>query len=222
MNEPLPRTAFDHSELGAIDTIETAARLRTGELEAEEVITAAIARSQTLGPILNAIPAETYDSALERARGPIQGPFAGVPTFLKALDDQKGVSTDFGSAAWRGRVGRRTEPFLTHMLDTGLIRLGTSATPEAGLSATTEPLAHGPTRNPWNLVHTPGGSSGGAAALVAARVVPIAHGSDAGGSIRIPSSACGLVGLKVGRERRFASTSLSAPPWRARRPSSAT
>jgi amidase len=197
-------TAFDDSELGRLDAVETAARIRAGELRPDEAVAAAVARARALEPALNAIPTETYDAALERARGPLDGPFAGVSTFVKAIDDVAGVVNDHGSRAWAGHRPRRTEPFVAAYLATGLVSLGLSAAPESGLTGTTEPLAHGPSHNPWNLAHTPGGSSGGAGALVAARVVPVAHGSDGGGSIRIPAAFCGLVGLKPSRGRRFA------------------
>jgi amidase len=183
--------------------VETAARIRAGALEREEVIAAAIERARALGPALNAIPVETYDAARRRAQRPLAGPFAGVPTFVKCIDDLAGVVNDRASRAWAGHVSEHTEPFVEALLGTGLVSLGKSSAPECGLTGTTEPLARGPTRNPWNLSRTPGGSSGGAGALVAARVVPIAHGSDGGGSIRIPAAFCGLVGLKPSRERRF-------------------
>jgi amidase len=197
-------TAFDTSELGQLDAVETAARIRAGDLKAEEVVAAAVERARALEPALNAVPTETYAAALGRTGRPLSGPFAGVPTFVKGLDDVAGVVNDHGSRAYAGHVPARTEPFVEAFLATGLVSLGKSAAPESGLTGTTEPLAHGPTRNPWRLSHTPGGSSGGAGALVAARVVPLAHGSDGGGSIRIPASFCGLVGLKPSRERRFA------------------
>jgi amidase len=149
------------------------------------------------------VPTASYDAALERARRPLSGPFAGVPTFVKGIDDLAGVVNDHASRAWAGHQPARTEPFVAAFLETGLVSLGMSASPESGLTGTTESLAHGPTHNPWSLAHSPGGSSGGAGALVAARVVPIAHGSDGGGSIRIPAGWCGLVGLKPSRGRGF-------------------
>jgi amidase len=197
---------LDTSELGRLDAVETAARIRNGELSPEEVVAAAIERARALAPALNAVPTQTYAAALERAQQPLGGPFAGVPTFVKGIDDLAGVVNDHGSRAYAGHVSDRTEAFVAALLATGLVSLGKSASPECGLTGTTEPLAHGPTRNPWRLTHTPGGSSGGAGALVSARVVPLAHGSDGGGSIRIPAAFCGLVGLKPSRERRFAPT----------------
>lgn len=193
----------DRSELGALDAVETASRIRAGELSGSEVVAAAVKRAESLGDGLNAVPWQCYEAALERAKHPAPGVFSGVPTFVKNLEEVAGQPNDWGSRAFRGRVARRTDPIMAALLATGLVSLGRSAAPEIGLNATTEPLAYGPTRNPWNIEHSTGGSSGGAAALVAARVVPIASASDAGGSIRIPASCCGLVGLKPSRGRGF-------------------
>jgi amidase len=196
-------TIFDHTELGSQDAVATAERIRAGELSAREAVLAAIDRAKAFEPILNAISTETFESALSKSEAPSRGPFSGVPTFIKGLEDEKGVVNDHGSRAYLGHVASGTEPFVREFQATGLVSLGRSAAPEFGLNATTEPLAHGATRNPWNSAHSTGGSSGGAAALVAARVVAIAHGSDAAGSIRIPASHCGIVGLKPTRGRGF-------------------
>ena len=195
--------SVDDSDLGRLDAVATAERIRAGELLASEAVGAAIDRAKALEPTLNAITTEHFQSALSRSEAPTQGPFSGVPTFIKGLADEKGVVNDQGSRAYQGHVAGHTEPFVREFQATGLVSLGRTAVPEFGLSVTTEPLAHGPTRNPWNPTHSTGGSSGGAAALVAARVVAIAHGSDAAGSIRIPASFCGLVGLKPTRGRGF-------------------
>jgi amidase len=201
-------------ELARLDAVETAARIRSGELSAAEVISAAIERAEALGPVLNAIPARDYERALARAGTPGSGPLAGVPTFIKDLDDVAGIVNSYGSRAHADNVSKQTDRVIARILDTGLVCLGKSMTPEFGLTGTTESAAFGPTRNPWKVTHSPGGSSGGAAALVAAGVVPIAHGSDGGGSIRIPASFCGLVGLKVSRERRFVTAGLDRLPLR--------
>jgi amidase len=193
-----------------LDAVETAARIRSGELSATEVVSAAIERAEALTSVLNAIPARDYERALARARAPGSGPLAGVPTFIKDLDDVAGMVNSYGSRAHADNVSKRTDKVIARILDTGL----ESTTPEFGLTGTTESTAFGPTRNPWKVTHSPGGSSGGAAALVAAGVVPIAHGSDGGGSIRIPASFCGLVGLKVSRERRFVTSGLDRLPLR--------
>lgn len=195
-----PRAAVNLADL---DAVETASRIRNGEISAREAVEAAIERAERINPVINAIVAKGFDGARARVGGAAAtGVFAGVPTFQKDLDDQEGLPTGFGSRAFAGNIGRaNSAPFFSRLYSLGLVSLGKSSTPEFGLTATTEPLSSGPTRNPWNPDHSVGGSSGGAAALVAAGVTPIAHASDGGGSIRIPASCCGLVGLKVSRGR---------------------
>jgi amidase len=125
-----------------------------------------------------------------------------VPFLIKDLDPYKGLPTRYGS---RATLGARPETAQTAFIDAydaaGLVVIGKSATPEYGFLPTTEPMGFLPTRNPWNLKHSSGGSSGGAAAATSAGIVPFAHASDGGGSIRIPSSNCGLFGLKPSRGR---------------------
>ena len=145
-----------------------------------------------------AVVTATFELAREAA-GTASGPLAGVPTFFKDLLQVKGVRTAWGTAASGQFISKRDDPTTKLLRGTGLVSLGKSATPEHGLIPTTEPLAFGPCRNPWAMEHSTGGSSGGAAALVASGAVPIAHGSDGGGSIRIPAGCCGLVGLKPSR-----------------------
>ena len=214
MKANFERQSVEMDELAKLDAVETAARIRARDLSAAEVVGAAIQRARALDPVLNAIPARDYERGLARADNPVAGPFSGVPTFIKDLDDVAGVVTSYGSRAHLGNVAKRTDRFIAKILDTGLVSLGKSSTSEFGLTGTTESSAHGPTRNPWKPTHSAGGSSGGAAALVAAGVVPIAQGSDGGGSIRIPASFCGLVGLKVSRERRFTTAALDRLPLR--------
>ena len=183
----------------AWDTVETAARIRRGDVTAAEVLDAAIARAEA-ATHLGAVVA----TAFERARGDLPratGPFAGVPTFLKDLSQLRGVATAWGSQGSGAFVSRRSDPFVKRLARTGLAILGKSATPELGLTASTEPLRFPPTRNPHDPSRSAGGSSGGAGALVAAGVVPIAHGSDGGGSIRIPAACCGVIGFKPSRGR---------------------
>ncbi len=185
------------------DAVETAARIRAGEVSAREVLEAAIQRAEEVDRRIGAIVTPTFDRArseVERGLAP-DAPLAGVPTLVKDLDDVAGVPTGFGSRAFRGYVPTATSPAVTQFLASGVISLGKSAAPEFGLTATTEPVGRPPTRNPWNQRHTVGGSSGGAAAAVAAGIVPIAYATDGGGSIRIPASCCGLVGLKPSRGR---------------------
>ena len=188
-------------ELAALDAVETAARIRAGDLTAEEAVEAAIARAERIDPKINAIVSKNYKRARADAERALSGPLAGVPTFIKDLDDVIGLPTRFGSRAFPGYRGKEQTDLINAYFGLGVISIGKSATPEFGLTATTEPKSGGASRNPWNLGHSTGGSSGGAAALVAAGVTPIAHASDGGGSIRIPASCCGTVGLKVSRGR---------------------
>lgn len=187
-------------DLASLDAVETAARIRSGEISAGEAVEAAIARAEALEPSINAIAFKRFDRARDLAAG-ATGPWAGVPTFIKDLDDVIGEPSGFGSRAFPGYKGKEQTPLIDAYLSLGVVSLGKSTTPEFGLTATTEPLSTGKTRNPWNPDHSTGGSSGGAAALVAAGVVPVAHASDGGGSIRIPAACCGNVGLKVSKNR---------------------
>ena len=198
-------------ELARLDAIGTADLIRKGEVSSLEVVEAAIRRAAAVEPKLNGIVNDTFDLAMAQAKSPGAGPFAGVPTFVKDLSDITGQPTEFGSRAFKGYIAETQAPFADAFLASGLISLGKSTTPESGAISTTEPIAHGPTRNPWNPEHSCGGSSGGAAALTAARVVPMAWASDGGGSIRIPASCCGLFGLKPSRGRTLP-TRLGAPP----------
>ncbi len=181
------------------DAVETIARIRAREVSVSEVLEATIQRAEAAGA-LNAIVTDTFGRARARAaNGVLEGAFAGLPTFVKDLSQVKDVRTGWGSAGAAGLVSKKSDPFVKKLERTGVLVIGKSATPEFGMTATTEPLLRGATRNPWDLTRTPGGSSGGAAALVAAGVVPLAHANDGGGSIRIPAACCGLVGLKLTR-----------------------
>ena len=182
------------------DAVETAAKIQSGEISASEAVEAAIDRAIVTNHKINAIVVNTFDEAREAVKG-AKGIMGGVPTFMKDLDDLVGVPTGFGSRAFPGYKGQRQVPLIDKFLEMGVVSLGKSTTPEFGLSATTESLSTNATRNPWNTDYSTGGSSGGAAALVASGVVPIAHASDGGGSIRIPASCCGNVGLKVSNGR---------------------
>ena len=144
-----------------------------------------------------------FDQARAAAEGPLpEGPFSGVPLLLKDLiATVAGQPTASGSRALRGLPSPRDSELVTRLRAAGALLLGKTNTPEFGLVPYTEPEAFGPTRNPWNLGRSPGGSSGGSAAAVAARLVPLATGGDGGGSIRIPAACCGLFGLKVSRGR---------------------
>lgn len=200
------------NDLAALDAVETAARIKSGELSAAEAVEAAIERAERLDKKINAIAFKTFDRARDAA-GKASGPWAGVPTFVKDLDDVTGVPSGFGSRAFPGYKGSEQTPLINAFLGLGVVSLGKSTTPEFGLTATTEPLSTGVTRNPWNLDHSTGGSSGGAAALVASGVVPVAHASDGGGSIRIPAACCGNVGLKMSRGRHPQARPETAGPF---------
>jgi amidase len=194
-------TAGDRSKLATWDAVETRDRVLARDVSAEEVALAAIARAEEVRH-LGAIVVTTYERARERARrGDGRAPLSGVPTFVKDLAHIAGVPIAWGSLAAGRYVSTKTDPFVQRFEGAGVVTLGKSATPEIGLTATTEPVGSPPCRNPWDPSRSTGGSSGGAACLVAAGVVPIAHASDGGGSIRIPASACGLVGLKPSRFR---------------------
>ncbi|HEX4695013.1 amidase [Sphingomonas sp.] len=188
------------------DATETAAAIRGGAVSALEAVDAAITRAEAIDPQLNFLVAEGFERARERARAPLgDGPFAGVPFLIKDLDDLIGLPTRSGSRATAGLAPATRQSALTDgLIAAGLNPIGKSATPEHGFLPTTEPLAFGPTRNPWDPARSAGGSSGGAAAATAAHVVPFAHASDGGGSIRIPASCCGLFGLKPSRGRTLA------------------
>ena len=187
--------------LAAADAVEIARRIHDGEIQASEAVEAAIARAEQVEPLLNALAAEQFESAREAARRPRASRLSGVPSFIKDTEPVAGAPMRFGSRGLPATPVTETSPFAKQFLATGLISLGKTTTPEFGLTGTTEPLVHGPTHNPWRLGYSPGGSSGGAAALVAAGVVPMAHANDGGGSIRIPAACCGLVGLKPSRGR---------------------
>jgi amidase len=189
-----------------------AAGIAAGETTGLEQVEAAITRAKAVEPQINGIVTETFEIARSDAAGLLSGAFAGVPSFIKDLIDWRGAPTLAGSRGLAGHMATTDNPFAQKWRGAGIVALGKSATPEAGLISSTEPLSNGPTRNPWDASRFPGGSSGGAAALVAARVVPFAHASDGGGSIRIPASTCGVFGLKPSRDRLPYSEPGAAPP----------
>lgn len=186
-----------------LDALAQAALVQKGEVRPRELVEAAIKRIERLNPELNAVISTRFEQALAEAENaPRTGPFAGVPTLLKEIGPaMKGVRRSLGSRYLAKSVPNYESLMITRMKEAGLLFLGTTNLPEFGILPTTEGQAFGPTKNPWNLAHTPGGSSGGAAAAVASGIVPIAHANDGGGSIRIPAANCGLVGLKPSRGR---------------------
>ena len=190
-------------ELAALDATATAAAIRSRKLSALEVIDAALRRSEAMQPKLNFLVTDDYQRARDKAKaGKLTGPFAGVPFLIKDLHEYVGLPTRYGSRLHLKDLSATSQkPFADALDRTGLVVIGTSASPEYGFMPTTEPLAFGPTRNPWNPEHSAGGSSGGAAAATASLVVPFAHASDGGGSIRMPSTNCHVFGLKPSRGR---------------------
>jgi len=194
-------------DITSFDALAQAALVRHKQTTARELVDAAIGRIERLNPHINAVVTTCYERARERAdraaagAAPLGGPFAGVPILVKDLTALEGTRLTFGSACFKDYVAPYTHEVVRRLERAGFIVLGKTNTPEFGILPTTEPLLHGPTRNPWDLTRSAGGSSGGAAAAVAAGMVPVAHASDGGGSIRIPASACGLFGMKISRGR---------------------
>ena len=185
------------------DAIATAATIRAGEVSAREVVEAAIGRIGDLNPRLNAVVATRFDEALEEAdAGLPDGPLRGVPVLVKDLGAAvAGLPATRGSRLWSGCIAPADSELVRRYRRAGMVVLGMTNTSELGRNASVEPLLFGPTRNPWLETHSTGGSSGGSAAAVSAGMVPVAHGNDGGGSIRIPAAMCGLVGLKPSRGR---------------------
>jgi len=188
-----------------IDATEQARMVRDGEVSPVELVEDAIGRLEEFNPRLNAVIHPLLDEARETAAGNLpDGPFRGVPFLVKDLSCyMKGVPVHEGMRALRD-AGYRADHDMwlaRRFREAGFVILGRTNTPELGILPTTEPVAYGPTHNPWDLGRSPGGSSGGSAAAVAAGIVAAAHANDGGGSIRIPASHCGLVGLKPSRGR---------------------
>ncbi len=181
------------------DALALAGRVRAGEVSPRELAEQAIARIERTNPELNFLVTECFEDAL--AGEPHDGAFRGVPMLVKDLHETAGVRTTFSSRAFAGYVPAADAAVVRRLKEAGFVVLGKSNTPEFGSTCVTESVLNGACRNPWNTEVTPGGSSGGAAAAVAAGVLPVAHGSDGGGSIRIPASCCGLFGIKPSRGR---------------------
>jgi amidase len=193
----------DFKEYENYDAIGLAELIRNGEVTAEEVLEAAIARCDARNPALNAVVQELYDHGREMAvRDLPSGPLAGVPYLIKDLGAAiAGTPTTGGSKFMEDVVPDADSETVVRLKAAGMSIFGKTNTCEFGMSITCEPQFYGPTKNPWDDDVTPGGSSGGAASAVAARILPAAHASDGFGSIRVPASCCGLVGLKPTRGR---------------------
>jgi amidase len=189
-------------EYDDLDALALAELVRKKELSPAEVLEAAIERIEARNPRLNAVVHALHDRARARTWSLPQGPLRGVPMLLKDLKLQlAGTPTTNSSRLTMGAVATRSSVLAERYEAAGLQIVGKTNTPEFGIMGITEPDVRGPCKNPWDLGRTPGGSSGGSASAVAARMVPVAHGGDGGGSIRIPASACGLFGLKPTRGR---------------------
>jgi amidase len=193
-------------ELAKMDAVEQAALVRSGKVSAAELVDAAIDRLERIDPNLNSVIHPALELAREQARAPDlpDGPFRGVPFLMKDIGGEEAGRPIHAGMGFLKRVGwtaKQDSYFTQKIKRAGLISLGRTNTPELALLPTSEPEAFGPTRNPWNRDHSSGGSSGGASAAVASGIVPAAHASDGGGSIRGPASMCGLVGLKPTRGR---------------------
>lgn len=185
------------------DALALAADIASGATTAAEVLEDAIARIEALDPQLNAMVATRFDAArAEVAAGLPDGPLTGVPIVIKSLGtDVAGLRAADGSRLFADVVADVDSTVVQRYKAAGMVVLGTTNVPEMGKTTTTESLLHGPCRNPWDTGYSTGGSSGGSAAAVASGMVPVAHGTDGGGSIRIPAAICGLVGLKPSRGR---------------------
>jgi len=185
------------------DAVGLADLVRRKEVKPSELVETVIERIERVNPTLNCVNIKTYDLARTLAAGPLpDGPFTGLPWLLKDIAIfYQGIPMTAGCRFLKDFVAIGDSEVVTRIKKAGMILVGKTPTPEWGLTCSTESLLWGATRNPWNLDCVAGGSSGGAAAAVAARVVPMADGSDGGGSIRIPASNCGLVGLKPSRGR---------------------
>jgi amidase len=197
---------LESSSLNLLDACAQAELVRHREASPLELVDAAIARIESVNPQLNAVVWERFEKAREEARSPQlpEGPFRGVPFLTKDLGCTTAGEPDSAGSRFlkqNGYIAGVTTELARRIRAAGFINLGRTNTPEFGSVATTEPLAWGPTRNPWDTTRTPAGSSGGSSAAVAALMVPVAHGSDGGGSIRLPAAACGVIGLKPTRGR---------------------
>ncbi len=184
------------------DAVGLAAHVAAGDVSAAELLEVAVRRAAETNPLLNFLAQDTIDRARAQAARPLPaGPLSGVPFLVKDLGiDIAGVRTGSGSR-YLDHIADTDSHFVERADAAGLLTFGKTTTPELGLTVTTESLAKGRTRNPWNPEKTTGGSSGGSAAAVAAGVVPLAQASDGGGSVRVPASCCGLLGLKTSRGR---------------------
>ena len=196
----------DDEDLAFLPALELAGLVRSGQVSPVELVETYLHRIERLNPLLNAYLTVAGDQALTAAKeaapaGQDASPFFGVPVSIKDLDNAAGIRTTRGSAGYADFVPEADDAAVAKLKAAGFIVIGKTNTPEFGSAVCTEPVAYGPCRNPWDTDRTPGGSSGGAACALAAGLAPISHGSDGGGSIRIPSAWCGVFGIKPSRGR---------------------
>jgi amidase len=203
--QAVPDTAV--ADLAFASALEQAALVRRGEVSSLELVDLYLERIERLDPQLNAFVTVDADGARTAARSPADGPFAGVPIPIKDLTETAGLRTTYSCKAFADHVPDFDANVVRRLREAGFVVIGKTNTSELGTIAMTESELNGDCRNPWDTARTPGGSSGGAAAAVAAGLASVAHGSDGGGSIRIPASCCGLVGIKPSRGR------VSPAPW---------
>ena len=197
-----PRFAFAKDAFSGIDAVGQAALVRDKKITSLELVDAAIARIESANPKINAVVAEYFDKARKQAKTALPAsPLSGMPYLIKDLNDIKGEIATSGSRLMAKHIGTENSLLAQKASDAGMIVLGKSNTPEFGLMASTESMLLGACHNPWNPAYSTGGSSGGAAAAVASGMLPVAHASDGGGSIRIPASCCGVFGMKPSRGR---------------------
>lgn len=191
------------SEYDKYDALGLAELVAKKQITPAELLNAVRQRVESLNPKLNAFCHLFFDKAEEQIKNELgSGPFRGVPFALKDLGQYlKGTITSAGSRVWKDQAASYDSTLVTRYKQAGLVIFSKTASPELGLTMTTESVLYGQTHNPWNPERTSGGSSGGSSSAVAARILPMAHASDGGGSIRIPASCCGLFGLKPTRGR---------------------
>ena len=207
--------AFGDDALGALDAVGLVDAIKSGRVGRAQVVEAAIARTEAVNAALNGLAYRTFDRARAEAAEPRgTGFFSGVPTFVKDNVDVAGLPTMLGTDAWAPRPADADGEFARLYLATGMTSLGKTQMSEYGFSASAEHPRLGPVRNPWDTDRTAGASSSGSGAFVAAGAVPIAHANDGGGSIRIPASCNGLVGLKPSRGRLPLDKEVSRMPIR--------
>jgi amidase len=191
--------------------LELAGMVRSGEIAARELVQLSLERIEELNPALNAFVQVDAERALATAAAIGPGdprPFAGVPTAIKNNRPAQGLRLTYGCGLMEAHECEYDHNVTRRLKDAGFVIVGTTTLPEYGILPVSEARIFGPTRNPWDLGRTPGGSSGGAAAAVASGMLPVAHGNDGGGSVRIPAACCGLVGLKPARGRISAAPEL--------------